>query len=114
MSTGIKVYNQSGDEIGMSQIAAKKAIQETVFSRMLLQVPVFVFPPMMTFLPPVAKLLRRNPRLTTPVTTAFLFLGFGFGLPASIAAFPQEGLLKESSVEPHLRGHGDLKYNKGL
>jgi len=114
MSTGIKVYNQSGDEIGMSQIAAKKAIQETVFSRMLLQVPVFVFPPMMTFLPPIAKLLRRNPRLATPVTTAFLFLGFGFGLPASIAAFPQEGLLKESSVEPHLRGHGDLKYNKGL
>lgn len=113
-STGITVYNQSGQEVGTSQIAAKKAIQETVFSRMLLQVPVFVFPPMMTFLPPIAKLLRKNPRLTTPVTTAFLFVGFGFGLPASIAAFPQEGLLKESNVEPHLRGHGDLKYNKGL
>ena len=114
MTTGIKVYNQSGEEVGVSQVAAKKAIQETVFSRMLLQVPVFVFPPMMTFLPPISKFLKKNPRFTTPITTAFLFVGFGFGLPASIAAFPQEGMISESNLEPQLRGHGDLKYNKGL
>ena len=114
MSTGIKVFNKSGEEVGVSQIAAKKAIQETVYSRMLLQVPVFVFPPVMTFLPPIAKLLRKNPRLTTPITTAFLFIGFGIGLPASIAAFPQDGVLRESAAETHLRGHGDLVYNKGL
>lgn len=114
ISTGITVFNKSGEEVGVSQIAAKKAIQETVFSRMLLQVPVFIFPPMMTFLPPIANLLRKNPRLTTPITTAFLFIGFGFGLPASIAAFPQDGTLVESKAEPHLRGHGDLVYNKGL
>jgi len=114
-STGIKVYNTTdGSEVGSSIVAAKKAIKETVFSRMLLQLPVFVFPPLMTFLPPIATIIRRNPRLTSPITTLFLFVGFGFGLPASIAAFPQEGYIEESELEPHLRGHGTLKYNKGL
>lgn len=112
--TGIKVYDSERREVGSSVVAAKKAIQETVFSRMLLQLPVFVFPPVMTMLPPVAKFLKRNPRLTTPVMTALLFLGFGFGLPASIAAFPQHGVIRESDLEPALRGRGDLVYNKGL
>jgi tricarboxylate carrier len=114
-STGITVYSDdTGEEIGKSTVAAKKAIKETVFSRMLLQLPVFVFPPMMTFLPPIASIMRKNPRLTTPITSVFLFIGFGLGLPASIAAFPQEGYLEESEVEPQLRGWGRLKYNKGL
>jgi tricarboxylate carrier len=113
--TGISVCDsQTGAEVGRSRIAAKKAIQETVVSRVLLQLPVFLFPPVMSMLPPVARFLRRNPRLATPVMTGFLFVGFGFGLPASIAAFPQEGLIREQELEPELQGRGDLKYNKGL
>jgi hypothetical protein len=112
---GISVYSpESGKEVGLSRIAAVKAIKETVFSRILLQLPVFLFPPLMTMAPPISKFLKRNPRLGTPVITGFLFLGFGFGLPASIAAFPQEGLIAEADLEPELRGHGRLKYNKGL
>ena len=111
--TGITVFDSSGTEVGKSKIAAEKAIKETVLSRMLLQVPVFVFPPVMSLLPPVARLVQRNPRLATPVMTGFIFLGFGLGLPASIAAFPQEGTLEESQLEPQLRGRGPLKYNKG-
>ena len=68
----------------------------------------------MSMLPPIARFLRRNPRLATPVMTGFLFVGFGFGLPASIAAFPQEGVIREQELEPELQGRGDLKYNKGL
>jgi tricarboxylate carrier len=113
--TGITVYEAaSGKEVGLSKIAAEKAIKETVVSRVLLQLPVFLFPPVMTMLPPIARFLKRNPRLSTPVMTTFLFFGFGFGLPASIAAFPQEGSIKEHELEPGLRGYGDLKYNKGL
>lgn len=113
--TGITVYERnSGREVGVSKIAAEKAIKETVFSRILLQLPVFLFPPLMTMLPPIARFVKKNPRLATPVMTGFLFFGFGFGLPASIAAFPQEGLITEAELEPELRGHGTLKYNKGL
>ena len=113
--TGIKVMDpRTNEEIGLSKVAAKKAIQETVLSRILLQLPVFLFPPVMTMLPPISGILKKNPRLNTPVMTAFLFVGFGFGLPASIAAFPQEGTIKESDLEPELRGRGDLIYNKGL
>ena len=112
--TGITVYDQDGGEVGSSKAAATKAIKETVFSRMLLQLPVFVFPPVMSMLPPVSNMLKRNPKLATPVMTAFLFVGFGFGLPASIAAFPQQGVIEERDLEPELRGRGDLTYNKGL
>ena len=111
---GIAVFDQSGKEVGLSKVAARKAIQETVVSRVLLQLPVFLFPPVMTLLPPIAKFLRRHPRYNTPIMTAFLFLGFGLGLPASIAAFPQEGVIQETELESELRGHGHLKYNKGL
>lgn len=113
--SGILVYEPaSGKEVGLSKVAAQKAIQETVISRILLQLPVFLFPPLMSMLPPISRFLKRNPRWGTPVMTGFLFLGFGLGLPASIAAFPQEGLVRESELEPELRGRGDLKYNKGL
>ena len=112
--TGIKVYASNGEEVGSSKMAAFKAIQETVVSRMLLQLPVFVFPPLMTMLPPVSRFLKRNPKLNTPVMTGFLLLGFGLGLPASIAAFPQQGEIQERKVEEEFRGKGDLKYNKGL
>ena len=111
---GIAVFDHTGTDVGNSQIAAKDAIRETVFSRMLLQVPVFVFPPVVTMLPPIARFLTRNPRLGTPVMTGLLFVGFGLGLPASIAAFPQQGTLREGLAEEALRGHGDLRYNKGL
>ena len=113
--SGILVYEPaSGKEVGLSKVAAQKAIQETVVSRILLQLPVFLFPPLMSMLPPISSFLKRNPRWGTPVMTGFLFLGFGLGLPASIAAFPQEGRVRESELEPELRGRGDLKYNKGL
>ena len=113
--TGIKVYTSDGEEVGNSRAAASKAIRETVVSRMLLQVPVFVFPPLMTMLPPISRFLKRNPRFSTPIMTGFLFLGFGLGLPASIAAFPQEGEIAESQLESEtLQGRGNLKYNKGL
>ena len=111
---GIKVYTTEGQEVGSSKVAAVKAIRETVVSRMLLQLPVFVFPPLMTMLPPVSRFLRKNPRLNTPILTAFLLIGFGLGLPASIAAFPQEGIIRETELEEALQGKGDLKYNKGL
>jgi tricarboxylate carrier len=113
--TGITVYDPvSGREVGRSKIAAEKAIKETVVSRVLLQLPVFLFPPVMSMLPPIVRYLKRYPRMTTPVMTGFLFLGFGFGLPASIAAFPQEGSISERELEAEFRGHGDLNYNKGL
>ncbi len=113
--TGISVFEKdSGKEVGLSKTAAEKAIKETVVSRILLQLPVFLFPPLMTMLPPISRFLKRNPRWGTPVMTGFLFIGFGLGLPASIAAFPQEGIIRENELEPELRGRGDLKYNKGL
>lgn len=114
MDIGIGVFDKEGVEVGKSRLAAKAAIESTVLSRILLQIPVFVFPPIVAALPPVARYLRKYPKLSTPVMTGLMFVGFGFGLPASIAAFPVEGTIRESEVESEFRGRGDLTYNKGL
>ena len=111
--TGIMVYDASdGKAVGMSRIAAEKALTEVFFSRMFLQFPVFGVPVVFMALPPVSRFLRKNPKMTVPVSASLLLLGFGFGLPASIAAFPQQGTM--TAVEPELNARGPVTFNKGL
>ena len=112
LDKGISVYNEGGIELGKSILAAEKALNEVILSRIALQVPVFGFPPLILATPPFRRFLTKHPKLTLPVSTALLFIGFGFGLPASIAAFPQKGTIEH--VEPGLSARGPVYYNKGL
>jgi sideroflexin-5 len=113
-SSGISVFSEDGTEVGKSKSAAFKAIKETVASRIFLQFPVYLIPAGFTLLPAIKRILQRNPRLGTPLTTAVMLVSFGIGLPASIAAFPQVGEIGESGLEPEFKGRGTLTYNKGL
>ena len=114
LETGIMVYDEQGKELGLSKAAAKKSMSEVIFSRMVLPIPVFGVPPLLMSVPIISRFLLRNPRMTLPVSASFLMLGFGFGLPASIAAFPQKGSISASLIEPELKAHGTVTYNKGL
>ncbi|KAF4659700.1 hypothetical protein FOL47_007476 [Perkinsus chesapeaki] len=115
LDTGITVFKKgTNEEVGTSRLAAKKALKEVVASRVLLQFPVFGVSPAFMTLPPIQKMCMAYPSLALPISTTVLLLSFGFGLPASIAAFPQTGIISEESLEPELQGHGDLEYNKGL
>merc|ERR1711933_494541 len=98
LTTGIDVYyefeestssNSKPNEaltptvVGPSQSAAKKALTEMAISRMILPVPVFLMAPLgMSLVEPIIKKNRRL--LTVPFQSAFVLLGFGLGLPATI------------------------------
>ena len=106
--------------VGSSQLAARKSLTEMVVSRMVLPLPVFLLIPIaMSGLDP---LMKKSPRLSLPVQSFFVLLGFGLGLPAAIALFPQIGTVEASSLEEKFQNLKDsrgnpvtvFKYNKGL
>ena len=45
MSQGIQVCDEDGNEIGISKIAGRRAILQTALSRIVLPVPILLFPP---------------------------------------------------------------------
>lgn len=116
MNTGIPVYDESGETVGISKIAAAKGVYATTASRGILQIPVY-------FLPPAILALLRLPLPVVPATTFFLLVSFGIGLPATVALFPQECEVSVKELETefhHLRHpitqepYRTLYFNKGL
>ena len=101
--------------------AAKKGVLETVASRAILQIPVYLAPPVLTATV-FSSFLAANPVLSVPLTTYLLLISFGFGLPFAIAVFPQFGEISGADVEEKYRGLKDpsgktiesFKYDKGL
>lgn len=107
--------------VGASQFAAKKALTEMAISRVILPVPVFLLAPLgMSLVEPIVKRNRRL--LSVPFNAAFVMLGFGLGLPATMALFPQTGMIEASKLEPRFQNLRDpqgnpvttFRYNKGL
>lgn len=125
MTTGVPLVDEQGRDVlpgQTSQVAASRGVYSTTASRSLLQAPVYFVPPLLLQLPPVQKYLQRHPTLTVPVTTFFLLVCFGIGLPASVAIFPQMAQIDAKDCEDtyqHLRNakgepYHVYYYNKGL
>lgn len=123
LETGIMLTDEHGTDYGASQIAAKKALSEMIFSRLVLPFSTFCFPPLCAaIIDTKTTLTRGRPRVSLAVNAALLMFGFGFGLPATIAIFPQTGTISVDQLEPRFQAlidrHGNpihaLQYNKGL
>jgi len=124
IATGIAVVDASGSELvpgARSSEAARKAVQETALSRVLLQFPTFFVPPMFMMLPPVAAAAAASPVFSLTANTFVTMVGFGLGLPAAVAYFPQQGELAVSALQDGpikaaaaKRGLDKVGYNKGL
>lgn len=124
---GVEVTDADGAVLAggrRSSVAAKKAVEETVLSRAMLQVPVFFVPAVLMSLPPVAALCVASPAVAVPLSTLFTIMSFGFGLPAAVAYFPQQGSVNVGDLEPELQESilaagaaskdDPVFYNKGL
>jgi len=93
---------------------------ETVYSRVLLQLPTFFLPPVFMMLLPSA--LAAAPVAGLALNTFVTIVGFGLGLPAAVAVFPQTGELRVDEIEAdsevrraaESRGLRSVFYNKGL
>lgn len=113
---GIEVFNDDGTSAGVSHIAARHAIAYTALSRLILPIPVFIFPPVgILFIEKTSNLLKRFPKTRLPATVALSSLGLYVGAPFAVAAFPQRLSLPTDKLESGCKPSGDLVFfNKGL
>ncbi|KAA8588707.1 hypothetical protein FQN60_010052 [Etheostoma spectabile] len=100
LSEGIDVLDSNGNVVGSSKIAARHAIMETAFTRVVLPMPIF-----------------SNRRLLLPLHSLVCLVTFGLSLPVAISLFPQMSQIEVSCLEPEITMATDCKvvtYNKGL
>uniref|UniRef100_A0A3Q3B944 Sidoreflexin n=1 Tax=Kryptolebias marmoratus TaxID=37003 RepID=A0A3Q3B944_KRYMA len=116
LSEGIDVLDGNGNVVGSSKIAARHAIMETAFTRVVLPMPIFVLPPIiMSYVE--LRFLQRNRRFLLPIHSLVCLITFGLSLPVAISLFPQMSQIEVSRLEPEIAMATDCKvvtYNKGL
>nr|CCA18516.1 sideroflexin1like protein putative [Albugo laibachii Nc14] len=117
---GINVELDTGETIGKSKIAAKKALAQVIPSRILMAAPSMLLPALAMTRLERRPLLTRHPMLKAPITVAMTGLCLVFSTPICCALFPQRSSLPveslESSLQEIVRDHASTHvcYNKGL
>uniref|UniRef100_A0A8C2Z6B8 Sideroflexin 5b n=1 Tax=Cyclopterus lumpus TaxID=8103 RepID=A0A8C2Z6B8_CYCLU len=117
LSEGIDVVDDNGNVVGSSKIAARHAITETAFTRVVLPMPIFVLPPIIMSYLERLRFLQSNRRLLLPVHGLVCLVTFGLSLPVALSLFPQMSQIEASCLEPEIAMATDCKvltYNKGL
>ncbi|XP_028272100.1 sideroflexin-5b [Parambassis ranga] len=117
LSEGIDVLDDQGNVVGSSIIAARHAITETAFTRVVLPMPIFVLPPIIMSYLERLRFLQSNRRLLLPIHSVVCLVTFSLSLPVAISLFPQMSQIEVSRLEPEIAMATDCKvvtYNKGL
>lgn len=127
IETGIPLLDEHGKDVlpgTRSQEAARRGVHATTVSRALMQVPVFIGPPLLlSTVPVLQRLVKRLPMLVLPLTTYMVIVAFGVGLPAAVAIFPEISEIEAEEVEEKFRDlrqsenglpYAKFYYNKGL
>lgn len=117
LSEGIDVLDNNGNVVGSSKVAARHAIMETAFTRVVLPMPIFVLPPIIMSYLERLRFLQSNRRLLLPIHSVVCLVTFGLSLPVAISLFPQMSQIEVSRLEPEIAMATDCKvvtYNKGL
>eukprot|EP00924_Labyrinthula_sp_SR-Ha-C_P002430 snap_masked-scaffold_16-processed-gene-4.20-mRNA-1 protein AED:0.02 eAED:0.02 QI:0/-1/0/1/-1/1/1/0/324 len=121
IENGVPVVDANGNEKGVSKVAAKIGIFQTMLSRsILLVVPVLVLPTALMSMVPKSQ--RKFPKRMFVFDVLSVVVGLCVGLPSAIALFPQKLELNCSKLEEEFRNLEDengqkiekLYSNKGL
>ncbi|XP_017319180.1 sideroflexin-4 isoform X2 [Ictalurus punctatus] len=114
---GIKVFDSSGNSVGVSKEAAFKAVKETAISRAALFGITAVVPNLLVLLLKRTRLAQRNPMMLAPVRHISTAIALGLMIPVSFSLFPQLGKIKKEHLEKELQSltdDGELFYHRGL
>lgn len=114
---GVDVMDADGNIVGTSKIAAKRAIFETIITRLFLSGTVLCTPAFIMAVLEKTKFVRKNPRFMLPIQALVCVASFGIALPFTIALFPQMSEIAVEDVEPEIQKNCKetvLNYNKGL
>uniref|UniRef100_A0A1I8A388 Sidoreflexin n=1 Tax=Steinernema glaseri TaxID=37863 RepID=A0A1I8A388_9BILA len=117
MRTGIVVYDESEKVVGISKVAAKKAVYETAATRAFLPVPLLLIPPCIMPLLERTAFVQRSPIHHLLVNAAVCTISFAFSLPIALALFPQNSSIATSRLESEIQERTTDKFlffNRGL
>ncbi|XP_078488348.1 sideroflexin-5-like [Ciona intestinalis] len=117
LNTGIEVTDSNNQVVGVSKLAAKKALVETAMTRAFLPAPILLIPPVVMTMLERTKWFPRYPRFNLPMQAFLVTASFGLALPLAIALFPQKSKISVNKLEQDIRDKTSDKvlfYNKGL
>jgi len=122
MQTGVGVETESGESVGISKSAAKKAIFQTCLTRIVLPGPIIIVPGIIMSALDSSSIFKRAPKIRLPVNVAVIAGCLWGALPAAIGLFPQRASVDALDLEPEFHNRVDsrgqpiskLFYNKGL
>lgn len=109
---GITVFDEDGNQLGVSKKAAFQAVGETALSRVINATPIMVLPPLL--LVQLQKTVLKNKSLST---LTFANLGLIFttslvALPFALAIFPQRRFVNPNSLETEFHNLKDKNGNE--
>lgn len=92
---GITVKDSEGNVLGKSKVAGKQAIMQVAATRVILPIPVILFPSI------IMKFVKvQNPRLRMLTELSVITGCLSFALPSAISLFPQESSIDVRELEP--------------
>lgn len=109
---GIPVFDrETGERLGKSPAAAKKAIFQVVVSRIIMAMPGMLTPPLLMNYLERRGVLARMPWISAPLQVALCGAILTFATPMCCALFPQQSSIAVSSAEPDIQ---EAMRRKGL
>ncbi|XP_071337465.1 sideroflexin-4 [Trachinotus anak] len=115
--TGVRVFDSSGNPVGISKAAGQKAVNETALSRAAMFGVTAAVPNLLVSLLKRTRPFQRNPMLVAPLRHISVAFVFGLMIPVSLSLFPQLGTIKREKLEEELQAaaaDGQLFYHRGL
>lgn len=115
--TGIQVFDRNGNPVGVSKVAAKKAVWETALSRALLFTTTAAIPQMMVVLLQRTRLPGRNSLMVGPFRPACIAFVLSLMVPFSFSLSSPLGMIKRELLEEEIQARafgGQLFYHRGL
>ena len=122
LKQGIAVKDEvTNESYGVSKVAAKQAITDTVISRIVYVVPMFFVPALCNLALTKARLMPKQLGVTKVILESLgVALGLYIAMPVNCALFPQFSTIEVSKLEPEIQEKAKAKsvthlvYNKGL
>lgn len=122
LQTGIDVVDEDGHVLGQSKLAAQNAIAQTAATRVILPIPVLVFPALAVSAMQARGVFTRFPRLYIPTYIGLCSAAFGLALPLTLALFKPSVEVEPSKLEKEfqsrIRADGSpvrlIRFDKGI
>ncbi|XP_013855110.1 sideroflexin-4 [Austrofundulus limnaeus] len=115
--TGIQVFDQQGNPVGLSRAAGEQAVRETVLSRAALFGTTAAVPNLLMSLLRRTRLFRVSPVLVAPCQYGITALVLGLMVPVSFSLFPQLGMIERENLEEELKANAagsHFYFHRGL